>query len=403
MILRVTVIVIVLGLAVWGFIYWESRGHAPAVVQGAPPQAVEVHVVEVSARNVPVTPVFLGVTEPSHQVEIRVRVNGFIEERAFDEGSNVEAGQLLYRLDARPFEAALAVARARVENAQARLARAERQAERLRQAAGGGAATATEIDEWETEARVARADVQLAQAQAIQAELDLSYTTITSPIAGVIGQSEKDAGSYVQTGEQSLLATVQQIDPIYVEYSVSEQEILRWQQMIDTGQVRVPETTSLPFTIELADGSNYPSTGRINFFSVQISPTTGTALARGEIANPEKRLRPGQLVHVHIGGIDRLNAITVPQSAVMQSPTGSFVYVVNADGLAQQRQVQLGEWVGDSWVITAGLYDGDRVIFDRLMMLRPDTPVRAVTSELPTAPAQPPATQRSGDTDGRQP
>ena len=310
-------------------------------------------------------------------------------------GGGVERGQLLYRLDAQPFEAELAVARARLENAQARLERAQRQVERLRQAAAGGAVAAAELDQWETEARVANADVQLAQAQVTQAELELGYTEIRSPITGVIGQSERDVGSYVQAGEQGRLATVQQIDPIYVEYSVSEQELLRWQRMIREGQVQVPPADQLPLSLELADGSRFPLLGFVNFFDVQINPTTGTAQARGEVPNPEHLLRPGQLVRVHIGGIQRLNVVLVPQQAVLDSPGGAFVYVVNAMNMAEQRIVQLGEWYGDAWVILGGLNAGDLVIVDRLIMIRPGMPVR-VASIIPPPATQPttqPATQ----------
>jgi len=372
---------LVLALVIGAFIYFQS-GHEPAGGgPGGPPgggqmEPMEVTVVLVQEQAVPVRPRYLGRTEASQEVEIRARVNGFLEARTFEEGGMVTAGQQLYRIDPKPFEAELAVAKARLENARARLERASRQAQRLREAAERGAASPTELDQWETDELVARAEVQLEEARLFQAELELGYTTIESPIDGVIGLSLKDPGTYVQGGPEGLLATVQQQDPLYVTFSVSEQELLNWQQLIAAGKVRLPEGGRVPLRLELANGTVYPELGHLDLIGIQVEPTTGTSLMRGVVPNPERRLLPGQFVRVTAMGIERLGAVLVPQRAVIQSPTGASVYVVTGDGTVQPRPVTLGEWVGDNWIVNEGLRAGDRVVVDRIMMLRPGMPVR---------------------------
>lgn len=386
------------------FIRWES-GSSPSATSAAaaprPPLAVSV--IEIVEQSVPITPTYLGRTEASQTVEIRARVNGFLEERSFEEGTKVAPGQCLYRIDPKPLEAAVAIARARVASAEARLAAAERLVRRVEQAAANSAASTNELDEATTQKTVAIADLRLAQSTLVQSELDLSYTKVESPIAGIIGRSLKDVGSYLQPGDSGLLATVQQIDPIYVTFSVSEQEILRWQQMTARGEVTMPEISNIPLLLRMSDGSTYstpnpdgtesPGIGRINFQSVQVDPNTGTALMRGVFANPGGMLLPGQIVRVTSHGIQRVRAVLVPQRAVVSTPAGSSVYVVSGTGdelVAQARAVELGEWYEDAWVITSGLKSGDRVIVDRHSMLRPGA--RITPTVVPAPMARPDST-----------
>lgn len=375
--------VIVVG-AIIGLVYWSWEDHAPEPVAAAPPPGpVEATVVRVEARSVPLVPQHLGRTEASQTVEIRARIDGFLEERTFEEGGQVTARQVLFRIDARPFEAAVAVARARLANAEARRERAARQVARIEGAAAQAAVTPAELDEWQTEQQVAHADVMLAQAQLRQAELELGYTTIESPIDGVIGQSLIDVGTYVQSGPESLLAVVQQVDPIYVEFSVSEQEVLRWQRLVESGLVELPEVGRLPVALTLSDGRRYAHEGVISFVGIQVDPSTGTALMRATVPNPEHSLLPGQFVQVSVLGIERRNTVLVPQQAVMQTPTGASVYVVNTEGLAEPREIELGAWVEDSWIVEEGLRPGELVVVDRILQVRPGTPVRPA----PAAPA----------------
>jgi membrane fusion protein (multidrug efflux system) len=195
-------------------------------------------------------------------------------------------------------------------------------------------------------------------------------------------------GSYVDAGQNGLLAVVQQVDPMYVRYSVTETELLRFQRQEDSGVLVVPELTAIEFTITLADGSAYPHTGNINFLDVQVDQTTGTSVVRGQVPNPDGLLRPGQFVYATITNVQRVNVIRVPQSAVQMSPSGASVLVIGPDGKAQPRPVELGEWDGNEyWAIEDGLEPGDKVITNRLMMVRPGTPV--TIAEPQAEPAQP--------------
>lgn len=392
---RLGIGILLLALLGVGIYLWRERTGGAAGAPGhTAPGPLPVSIVEVRPQSVTLTPRFLGRTEASQTVQIRARVNGFLEARKFEEGSVVEAGQVLFEIDRRPFEAELAVARARLENARARAARARRQVERLQVAADQGAASATELDQQLTEEQVALSDVRLEEARVYQAELDLSYTSIVSPIRGVIGRALRDVGSYVQAGagDEALLAVVQQIDPIYVTYSISEQELLRWRRLIASGAVVVSDPGRIALAVELADGTPYPHVGYLNFIGTQIETTTATTVLRGAVPNPDRRLLPGQFVRVQPLNISRPSAILIPQRALLQSPGGASVYVVAEDGTAQARPVVAGDWAGDAVVIEEGLQPGDRVIADHLSRMRPGTPVQ-VTEVLP--PPAPPTPQPS--------
>jgi membrane fusion protein (multidrug efflux system) len=395
--------VALLGAVIYAFIRWEKGGHAapqaggPAAAAGAVPP-MPVSVIEIAEQRVPLIPSYLGRTEASQTVEIRARVSGFLEALQFEEGTAVTTGQPLYLIDPKPFEAELAVANARVVSAEASLAAAERLVARVARAAQNNAASTNEIDEAQTQQTIAQSELRLARAQLVQAELDLSYTRITSPIDGIIGLSLKDVGSYLQPGETGLLATVQQLDPLYVVFSISEQVLLRWQKMMESGEVSVPEMSQIPVLLRLADGSLFSipgpdgtrtsAIGRLNFQSMTVDPTTGTALFRAEFPNPEATVRPGQIVRVTTHGIVRTGAVLVPQRAVISTPAGSSVYVVtDKDGVptAVARPVELGEWYGDNWVITSGLSRGDRVIVDKIAQVRPGAPVAPNVVPAPAA------------------
>jgi membrane fusion protein (multidrug efflux system) len=239
---------------------------------------------------------------------------------------------------------------------------------------------------------VAEADAQLEQARLRQAELDFGYTTVKAPIAGVIGRALKDVGTYVDDAANSQLAVLQQVDPIYVRYSISEQELLNWNRLQESGQVTMPKREELELEVTLGDGRTYRHRGRINFVDVQVEPSTGTAVVRGTVPNPEGALRPGQFVHATVVGFERVDTVVVPQKSVVQSPAGSSVYVVNDKNVVEQRPVTLGEWHGEGWIIEKGLQPGERVVTDRLMQVRPGTAVAAtVRAEVQQASATVPA------------
>ncbi len=370
------------------YFYFAATDHAPAPIEAAAPSGpLPVSVLVVQPRDVPMENRFLAQAEASQLVPIRARVSGYLLERSFTEGQQVEQGQMLFRIDPEPFEVALAQADAQLAASQARLQRAEQQLQRVQRLVAQQAASADELEQWQEEQQVTAADVKLQQARLAQFQLELSYTEITSPITGMIGESMQDVGSYISPSGESLLATVRQVDPIYVRYSVSEQELLQWERLQSEGTISDTSVEQLDVEIILPDGRRHPETGKISFIDVAVDPSTGTAVVRATVPNPGGALRPGQFVTAQVKGVNRLGALIVPQSAVMQNPTGTTVYVIDGQGLAQLRPVVPGEWHGSEWIISSGLVAGDRVIVDRLMQLRPGMPVEAV------APGSQPAVQ----------
>lgn len=355
------------------YLFWRDRDHSPRPETAPVPQKpVPVNVVVIQTETAPVRMRFLGRTEAAQVVEIRARVAGYLQPRLFTEGEPVKKGQKLFQIDPRPFQVELAQAEAGLASAEAALQRAQQQLRRLQTLSSRQAVAQEQIEEAQAQERIAAAAVAEQRARIAAAELQLSYTSIEAPIDGVIGQALKDTGSYVDAGQNGLLAVVQQIDPIYVRYAVTETEILRFQRQTAEGKLSVPEIDELELEITLSDGTIYPYRGRINFLDVKVDETTGTSIVRGEAPNPDGRLRPGQFIYASVLGIQRVNVVRVPQKAVNQSPTGASVYVVNDQNQVETRPVILGEWSGtDHWIVEQGLEPGDRVIIDRLMTVRP--------------------------------
>lgn len=395
-IVRGTVVVVLVVGAVGGYLYFQSGRHAPAPeTRPQPPAApLEVDMVTLESRTVPVTPRFLGQTEASRVVEIRARVKGFLTERLFEEGQRVTQGEVLFRIDPQPFQVERDSAKAGLASAQARLEQAKQQLTRYQELFARGSVAPTELEQWQTEERVASAQVLQESARLAKAELDLGYTTIVSPLTGVIGRALRDVGSYVDdSASNGLLAVVSQVDPIYALFAVSEQETLRWRSLRTAGRVTIPEVEAIDLAIALADGTPYPHHGKIKFVDVQVDPSTGTMVVRGTIPNPDDAIKPGQYVHVDVHGIQYVDALLVPQRAIMQSPAGPIVYVVNAQGTAERRAVTLGTWIGDDVVVESGVRSGERLAANRLLQIRPGQP-------LVPAPPQPPQPKGSAPAAG---
>lgn len=393
-IVRLLVILVIMGILVAIAIYFARTDHAPAPMQvAAPTEPMPVGVIVVQPRDVPLESRFLAQAEASQRVPIRARVSGYLLERSFEEGQRVEQGQLLFRLDPEPFEVSLAQANAQIAASQARLQRAEQQLERIQRLVTQRAASVDELEQWQEEQQVASADLQLQQARLAQAELDLSYTRIHAPLTGMIGESLQDVGSYISPQGESLLATIWQVDPIYIRYSMSEQEILQRERLVSSGAIREAGTENMKVEAVLPDGRVHPHSGYISFIDVTVDPSTGTAVVKATVPNPEGALRPGQFITARVTGAQRVGALLVPQAAVMQNPSGTSVYVIDDQGLAQVRMVEPGDWHGNEWIIDAGLQPGDRVIIDHLMQIRPGTPVQPRVADSPAgaAPGNPAA------------
>ncbi|HEX8342411.1 MAG TPA: efflux RND transporter periplasmic adaptor subunit [Tepidisphaeraceae bacterium] len=364
-----------------GFLFWHKLDAKPAAV--APPDMgpLPVQVATIARETVPIYPRYLGQTEGSQRVNIHARVAGHLIERSFKEGELVRAGQKLFQIDPRPFEADLAMARAQLESAQATLERARGQLKRYQELSQRQSATPGELEEWQKEERVAAANVQLQKATIASKELQLSYTTVTAPLTGVIGRVLKDVGNYVDAAADGQMAVVQQVDPIYVRFSVTEQDILRRRKQIEDNALQSPPDERMQFQITLSDASVYGHKATVNYRDVQVDQNTGTAIVRGTMANPDGRLRPGMFVYATVQDQALIDVVRVPQKAVLQSPAGASVMVVNDKNVAEMKPIVLGDWsAGDRWIVSKGLAPGDRVIASRLVMVRPGAPVAVVSS-----------------------
>ena len=337
----------------------------------------EVSVIVAQPRDVAVFSEFVGKTVSSRRIEIRSRVEGFLEKRLYQEGTMVEEGQVMFQMDRKPFEAQLNAARAELAQQDARLTNAEANLARVKPLAEQNAVAQKELDDAISMFRSSAAAVEAAKAKVMQAELDLGYTEIFSPVTGISSFARKREGSYIGMGQEALLTYVAQIQPMWVEFSISENQIFKKIAQEKSGLVRTPEAGQYEVEIILADQSSYPHRGQITFADASLSEETGTFLIRAEIPNPEKELRPGQFVRARIHGSVRPDAILIPQRAVQQAAQGSFVWVIE-DGKTRFQPVKTGPWLGDDWFIEEGLDGGEQVIVDGALKVRPGVEVTTV-------------------------
>ena len=355
----------------------EAKGGAP-----------DVTVIKIEPRDTAVAFEFVGKTASSRRVEIRSRVEGFLDKREYVEGSMVEAGDVLFIMDTKPFEAQLQAAEAELEQQQARKQTALINLNRMRPLAKKNAVAQKELDDAEGTYREAAAAVEQARAKVIQAELDLGYCTIMTPVSGLSSYAVMREGAYIGMGD-SLLTYVAQLDPMWVEFSISENQMLNKSSKSKAGILKMPAGQAFEVEVVLADGSIYPHTGRITFSDASLSEATGTFLIRAEVDNPDNLLRPGQFVRANLKGAIRPNAILVPQGAVQQGAKGSFVWVIDKDGKAEFRPVTVGPWQDKNWFIEQGLKAGDTVVVNGALKLRAGVPVKI------TEPAKQPAADTS--------
>ena len=340
---------------------------------GMPPP--EVTAMTVAPKAIPVSFEYVGQTAGSREVEVRARVTGILIKRNFEEGLPVKQGQSLFTIDPAPFEAAASRAQADVAAAEARLEQAKRNVKRFRPLYAEKAVSQKAYDDAVSAEQIGTADVKAARARLAEARLNLGYTRVEAPVSGVAGRSNRSEGSLV-SGPDVLLTSVVQLDPIWVNFGISDNDQARLAKEIQAGRLAMPKDGQFEVALVLADGTQYNQTGKLNFTDVKISAATGTRESRAELPNPDGVLRPGQFVRVVLRGATYPNAVTVPQRAVLEGPQGKFVYVVSEKGSAEPRPVQAGEWSGEEWIITSGVKEGDRVIVDGVMKLGPGAPVR---------------------------
>jgi len=356
----------------------------------AAPVAPAVTVVTVTPKDEPVSAEFVGQTQSSHLVNIQARVSGFLDKRMYTEGALVKEGQVLFQMDPKPFQAQLSQARAALAQAEAARETARLNLERTRPLTALNALSQKDLDDATGQFQSAAAAVEQAKAQVETAELNLSYTTITTPVTGISSSARQTDGTYISS-QNSLLTTVAAISPMWVNFSLSENQMQAYRDQSARGLLRMPKSARYTLEIVLVDGSLYPHTAEITFTEPSFNATTGTFLIRGSVANPEGVLHPNQYVRVRVRGAIRPGAILVPQRAVQQGSQGHFVWVVGTDGKAERRPVTVGDWFGDDWFISEGLKSGDRVVVDGGLTLRPGTAVTVKDATPPGAAATPPA------------
>jgi membrane fusion protein (multidrug efflux system) len=369
----------------------------------------EVSVMTLVSSALPVEMEYTGQTAGSRETEVRARVAGILQKRLYQEGAVVAAGAPLFQIDPATFQNQLASAEAAVAVATARVNQTRRDHVRLAPLAQEKAVSQKEFDDSTSALESAEATLKQAQAQASEARLNLGYTRVTAPIGGITGVAAKSDGSLVTTAD-GLLTTIVQTNPMYVNFSVSEADLLRMTQQLKSGQLQVPGSRaangSLGFTaqVKLADGSLHPRSGKLNFASEKVNPQTGSFDVRAEIPNPDGSLRPGQFVRVLLSGANRPDTISVPQRAVIDSPFGKIVFAVKADDTLEPRPVQLDGWSQGNWIVTQGLQAGDRILVEGFIKANtpgmkvkpvPYVPASAATGTPAAAPASAPASAAS--------
>jgi len=331
---------------------------------------LEVSILTVKPRNIEISAEYIAQTQSSQAVNIQARVTGFLDKRVYTEGSLVKAGQVLFRMDQKPFQVQLDAANAALQRNQAALTVATANLNRTKPLAAKNALSQKDLDDAQGQYEQAAAAVEQSKAQVESAKLDLGYTVITSPVTGVSSYAAVADGTYLSP-QNSQLTTVSVLTPIWVNFSLSENEFLRVQNDIRDGRLQLPPDTNLTVEIVQPDGSVFPFKGKITFADPSYNPQTGTFLIRATVDNPNGMLRPNQYVRARLKGGVRPNAILVPQRAVQQGAKGHFAWVINAQGLAEQRPLVVGDWHGDSWFVKEGLVSGDQLVVDGGQRLSP--------------------------------
>jgi len=364
----------VCGLAACALVLSGCGREAPKAPEKGP---VDVTVLTVQRADVPVTAVYVAQTQSTQAVNIQARVSGWLDKRVYQEGAIVKNGQVMFQMDPKPFQAQVDAAQAALERQQAAAVVAKQNLDRTKPLAQQNALSQKDLDDATGQAAQTDAAVQQAKAQLETAQLNLSYTTIRSPVDGVSSYAIVADGTYLSP-QNSQLTTVSVLTPMWVNFSISENEMERIRNDIRSGQLRMPDGGKFVVEIEMVDGNLFPYTGAITFADPSYNPTTGTFLLRATVNNPAGVLRPNQYVRARLKGAIRPNAIVVPQRAVQQSAKGHFVWVANAQSQAELRPVVVGEWKGDGWLITEGLNTGDKVVVDGGVRLSQGAPLKAV-------------------------
>ena len=352
------------------------------------PPAIMVETYVVSTETVPNIVELPGRIEPVRIAEVRARVNGIVQRRLYKEGTDVGQGQPLFRIDPSELQANYAQVKASLERARATAANAQAVVNRYKPLVAEQAISRQEYDAAIAASREATAGVAQIKAQMDAAGLQLGYTNVRAPIRGRAGRAQVTEGALVSAGEATLLTRIEQLNPIYVNISQSSAKLMEVRRAVVEGSLEFQKGEQTKVSLSFEDGSTYPIEGFVDFLDFSVDENTGTVNLRAEFPNPANVLIPGEFVRakLHVGKIK--NGILIPQRAVQLSDSGASVFVIDADGKAAARPVELGSLAGDQWIIKSGLTAGERVITSNLQKLRPGMPVKIIKKEQPRQPSR---------------
>jgi membrane fusion protein (multidrug efflux system) len=367
-------------LVVAGGGYWmfgRSAAVAPAAPPAPPPP--EVGVVTLHKGDVPITLAYAGRVAGYRTVEVRPQVSGVVLKREFTEGDRVKQGDVLFRIDPRPYQAALDRVTAQLAQARATATQNEENFKRIQELIGRNVATQKQMEDAQAARDQSKAAVQAAEADLATANLNMEYTTIRAPVSGPTMLTSPAEGTLVQA-QQTLLTTIWQLDPAYVNFSVTDTEYRAFQSF-QANRAKPLSDEDVWVKLQYGDGTTYPVNGKVNVSSETIDQRTGTLQIRAIFPNADGAILPGQFVRVVIGGISLPNSFVIPSKAVSQGPQGTFVYLISDKNTAEVKPLNLLREFKDGWIVREGLNDGDKIIVDGVMRVRPGAPVRPAPIE----------------------
>lgn len=357
-----------------------------AATDVSPPPA-EVGIITVAPTRLALTTELPGRLEASRVAQVRARVPGIVLKRIFREGSEVKSGEILFRIDPAPLQAAFASTQAAVAKADANLAQASLKVQRYKPLVDANAISKQEYDDTLTAQKQAMADLATARALRQNAGLNLGYATVTAPIAGRIGRAQVTEGALVGQGEATPMATVQQVDPIYVNLAQSSTDLLRLKRAMDSGKLQSAGQNAARVTLVTEDGQAYPYAGKLLFSDLTVDESSGAVTLRAEFPNPNRTLLPGMYVRARLEQAVNDAALTVPAQAVQRTTDGASVMVVGPDNKVAARSVKADTAQGNVWIVTAGLQPGERIIVEGLQKAKPGAIVKPVAWVGNAAPA----------------
>lgn len=358
--------------------------------QGGAPPPTEVGVVTLAAESVPLTTELPGRIEAVRAADVRARATGIILKRLFDEGADVKAGDLLFEIDPAPLKASLDAAKANLARAEATLAQAHTKAERFKALVEIHGVSKQDYDDAASAVLQAQADVEAGKAAVENAALNLGYASVTAPISGRIGMAKVTEGALVSQPEATEMAMIQQMDPIYIDFTQSSTELLRLRRALEHGQLRSVASGEAKVTLLLEDGTTYAHTGKLLVSDITVDPSTGMISLRAEFPNPDRLLLPGMFARAQLEQAVDSKAITVPQRGIAIGAGGTATALVVGDGdKVEVRPVKLDRAVGDKWIVTDGVKAGDRVIVDGVQKAAPGSVVKPVPYQQPGGSAAP--------------